>query len=417
MQLTRWIFVVVTVLSSVSILVENCCVVTPGKSSFADQVINIARNFDNRSITIQVRPGNYSATNGSYTNFVNFINVTLALDSEDTRKAIIMCPKIVNDIYSGIGFDNSSNITIVGLDFTGCGPTTAALYIFNSFYIEIINSSFHHNTDNGIRIYLGNYFGIRNCIFYSSVGLQPNLASTLITTNSTGGVGLGAYFINQSDVHLSVENCTFHDNIAYKTADYISKNDRRPFSYIPFGNGGGIYLQLIDVNNLCAKVHRCNFYDNIAIHQGGALSMVTINSDHNVLLVTDCNFIRNRALGRLLRSNNDTINDIDTFINKTKKRFSSFTNSMDRSIENLPISRLSSAGGLGGAIAVSIYETANFNELHVKNSNFSENWALIVGSIAFIVRNSLSGDVDSNTAFITRYVYIFSYFLLFNNAS
>ena len=402
MQLTRWTFVVITVLSTVLMPVENCCVVVPGKSSFADQVINIARNFDNRSITILVHPGNYSATNGSYTNFVNFINVTLKLDSKDAGKATIMCPKIVSSIYSGIGFDNSSNITIVGLDFIGCGPTTAALYIFNSFYIEIINSSFHHNTNNGIQIYLGNYFVLRNCYFYSNVGLQPNLVSTLITTNSTGGVGFGAYFIDQSNVNLLVENCTFQDNIAYKTAEYISNSDGRPFGYIPFGNGGGIYLQVINVNNLFAKVHRCHFYDNIAIHQGGALAMISVNSDHNVLLVTECNFVHNRALGRLLRSSNDTVDNIDTFINKTKKRFSSFANSLDRSIENLPISSFGSAGGLGGAIAVSLYGTANFNELHVKNSNFSENWAIISGTVAFIVRNSLSDDVDSNAAFITR---------------
>ena len=70
--------------------------------------------------------------------------------------------------------------------------------------------------------------------------MQPDPPSNLISTNinSTGGVGLGLFFTDQSDFTVSIENCTFRDNVAYKPANYNSSKDTRPsiwkrWSYLP----------------------------------------------------------------------------------------------------------------------------------------------------------------------------------------
>ena len=393
----------------VTMFTNKSFVVEPGRKSFAEQIMDFAETSDNRSFSVFVRSGVYNATNGNYMNFINFVNVTIAKDPQDTGGDVrIMCPKIGGDIFSGIGFVNSFNISIVELNFMRCGPVTSALYIYNSTNILILDSTFHHNTDNGIQIILGNNIIIKNCYFYSNIGMQPDPAFNLISTNlnSTGGVGLGLYFANQFDVRVSIENCTFKNNIAYKPADYVSSEDRRPFGYTPFGNGGGVYLQLNGVQNLFVNIYNCRFYENFAIHQGGGMVMISIDSNNNTLNISDCQFIGNGALGNLLRSLDDSVDDIDTFINETKMHFTSLIDV----VRNLSARYFAAAGGVGGAISVSLYGRAEFNKLYVRNSCFLHNSAVIAGTISFAVRDSFSSvenGIDSNRAFMYKYVNIY----------
>jgi len=381
------------------------CTATPGNQSFAEQIINCADTFDNRSFTVFMHSGIYNATNGSYMNFINFTNVTITIDPSDTMLDVsIMCPKIGDDIFSGVGFISSSSISIVGLTFMRCGPVTSALYIYNSSDILILDSTFHHNTDNGIQIILGNNITIKNCYFHSNVGIQPDPAFNLISTNinSTGGVGLGLFFTDQSNIRVSIENCTFKDNIAYKPADYVSSEDTRPFGYTPFGNGGGVYLQINRVQSLYVSIFNCQFYENAAIHQGGGVVMISIDSNNNALNISDCLFAGNKALGNLLRSLDDNVTDIDNFINGIKTHFNSLINI----VNNLPVRFFAVAGGVGGAISVSLYGRAEHNKLYVRNSSFSHNFAAIAGTISFAVRDSFSNvknGIDSNRAFIYKY--------------
>ena len=385
---------------------NRSCVVEPGGQSFAEQIIGFAETFDNRSFSVFVRSGIYNATNGSFINFINFVNVTITIDPRDTLGEVsITCPKIGDDIFSGVGFVNSSNISITKLNFMGCGPVTSALYIFNSTDVLILDSTFHHNTDNGIQVILGNNVCIKNCYFYSNVGMQPDPPSNLISTNinSTGGVGLGLFFTDQSDIRVSIENCTFKDNIAYKPADYISSKDTRPFGYTPFGNGGGIYLQLNRVQGLSVNIYNCSFYENFAIHQGGGVVMISIDSNDNALNISDCQFSKNEVLGNLLRSIDDTVDDIDNFIKTIKTKFSSLIDIA----RNLSIGYFARAGGVGSAVSVSLYGRAEFNKLYLRNTCFTHNGAVIAGTISFSVRDSFSSvknGVDSNRAFIYKYV-------------
>ena len=153
----------------------------------------------------------------------------------------------------------------------------------------------------------------------------------------------------------------FKDNIAYKPADYISSKDMRPFGYTPFGNGAGVYLQLNRVQRLSVNIYNCSFYENFAIHQGGGMVMISIDSNNNALNVSDCLFSKNEALGNLLRSIDDTVDNIDSFIKTIKTKFSSLVDIA----RNLSIGYFARAGGVGSAISVSLYGRAEFNKLYI----------------------------------------------------
>ena len=205
------------------------------------------------------------------------------------------------------------------------------------------------------------------------------------------GVGLGMFFEDQRDLKGTIERCHFKDNIAYKSADYDPKNETRPFGFIPFGNGGGIYVQLNRVNNTYIKVSNCNFTNNTAIFQGGALVMLPVNSNNTTLDISQCRFIENRALGISLSSQNDTvdISNVDNFVNKINTEFS--VSLIDtQSLTNLTFSALRSTGGFGGAISVSLFGTVEFNKLCIRDSYFLRNTAYAAGAVGFVVRDPLS---------------------------
>jgi len=232
--------------------------------------------------------------------------------------------------------------------------------------------------------------------------MQPDPPSNLIS-NSTGGVGLGLFFSDQSDVTVSIENCTFRNNVAYKPANYNSSKDTRPFGYTPFGNGGAIYLQLNRVKRVFVNIYNCSFHENFAIHQGGGVVMISIDSNNCTLNISNCQFAKNEVLGNLLRSLDDTVDDIDDFIGKIKMKFSPLINVA----RNLSIGRFATASGIGSAISVSLYRRAESNKLYVDNTHFAHNCATIAGTISFSVRDSFSSvenGVDSNRAFIYKYV-------------
>ena len=160
MQLTTisirrmWIIIIICFLINAPCVImqsdNRSCVVEPRGQSFAEQIISFAEAFNNKSFSVLVQSGIYNATNGSFMNFINFKNVTITTDASGDVN--ITCPKIGDDIFSGVGFVNSLNISIIGLNFMEYGPITSALYIFNSTNFQILDSTFHHNTDNGIQI-------------------------------------------------------------------------------------------------------------------------------------------------------------------------------------------------------------------------------------------------------------------------
>ena len=394
----------------------NCtsykCYVQPGTESFAEQVIEASQRYSNKSFTILVYAGNYNATNGSLINFY-FRNVTIKKHPDNLMPVNIMCPEITFDNINGIGFVDSMNIEISGLNFMGCGVVTSGLYFRNTVNVIVRDSTFHHNSDNGLQVMLGNNFSVINCSFYSNIGLQPDNLSDLITNDvlRIRGVGLGIFFENQTDVRVTIKGCNFTSNIAYKPPDYHTTDETRPYGFIPFGNGGGFYLKLNKVNNSFINISNSSFHNNTAIHQGGAIVMIPIDSVNNTLNIFGCTFVGNKVLGFVLRNFNVIVNKtdastIDNFIDKVNKIFS-ITKLNPDFLRNLSFDRLvmRPTGGSGGAIAVSLYGSVEYNTLRVSTSRFVENGAILAGAIDFVVRDLLSkveNGIDSNQAFIDK---------------
>ena len=385
---------------------QSNCFIEPGTKSFAEQIIEVAINNSNSSFTIVVYGGNYNTTNGSTVNFINFEDVTIR--SYNTTPVNIICPDFTTGkLYNGIGFQHSRAITISGLNFMRCGIVTAGLYFLNSTNVHITDSTFHHNTDCGIRIAFGNNISIIDCNFYYNVGMQPDNLSHLIINDPSKvrGTSIGLFFENQNSTNVWIKRCNFTNNIAYKSADYKESNETRSYSFIPFGSGGGVYLKLSNSNNSYVSISNCGFYNNTVIHQGGAIVMLPVNAINNTLDIYESNFVGNKALGYLLRSRNDTVNrsNVDDFVDKINHEFSVIFDS--RSINNLNSNEITLRGGSGGAIAVSLFGKVEYNTLRIRRSNFSNNIAFTVGGVGFIVRDILSNvknGVNSNHAFFEK---------------
>ena len=382
-----------------------CSVESYKNTSLTEQIIEIGKKYCNKSFTILLYAGNYTTNNGTM-NFINFTNVTMKRQPDNTMPVNIMCPNFTNDIYNGIGFEYSTDIEISGLNFMKCGSITSGLYFRYTKNIIIANSSFHHNSDNGIQIVYGNNITITDCNFYSNIGMQPDNISDLITSGTyTKGAGLGLVFEDQSNISVTISNCNFINNIALKSRDYDLSAEERPYGLIPFGNGGGIYLNLYSVKHLYASVYNCSFKNNACIHQGGAVVMIALNSSDNILNISQCLFTWNKVLSYfLLPQNNITEESIDDFIDEINMNFSS-----DFNISSVydVYGELKSSGGFGGAIGVSLFGSVEHNMLIVSNSQFKCNGAFSAGAIGFVVRDLLANvenGMDSNQVFIHKYV-------------
>lgn len=410
----QWSIFVILVTSFNLILATDCnnqsmCLVRPGIGSFTEQVIEAGRQYSYKSFTILLYAGDYNATTGIIMNFINFTNVTLKNHPDNTMPVNIMCPEFTTTTHNGVGFEHSTDIEISGLNFLKCGPITSGLYFRFSRNIIINNSSFHHNSDNGIQMQYCDNVSITNCNFYSNIGLQPDSISDLITNDTfTRGAGLGFSFEDQRNVSVMISGCNFTNNIAYKNSDYNPSIETRPYGFIPLGNGGGVYLNLHRVSNSYITISNCNFENNTAIHQGGAVVMIPLNSHDNILNISECTFIRNKVLGYFLRSLSDTVNEstdsIDRFVYKINMMFSLAHFDFD-SLQNLTFRTLGSSGGFGGAIAVSLLGSVERNLLFVSKSLFAANVAYFGGAIGFVVRDLLSNvenGIDSNQAFIHK---------------
>ena len=407
---TFFITVVINVVSAVHCTNQSHCYVTPENGSFAEQVIEIAKHHSNGFFTVIVLSGDYVATNGSRMCFVNFENVVFKSYLTDADDVHIQCPELTDTVYNGVCFVNSSNIVVSGISFSRCGTITSGLFFIDSTNILVSYCSFHHNIDSGLEFINGNNITITECKFYYNVGLQPDDTSNLLVqlVNVSHGAGLVLTFKEHNSTSVAIKGCNFTNNIAYKSSDYNSSSDTRPYGVIPFGGGGAIYIYLHQVNSVHLRISDSKFHNNTAIHQGGAIIMLPVNSTNNTLDISRCEFVGNKALGGLLRSHNEAINgtDVDWFVDLVNTKLSM----IDYIINfNDDISFLSFllTGGFGGAIAVGLHGTVERNTLRVKDSLFSNNSAVFSGGgIGFLVRDLLSNvedGVDSNQPIIEKY--------------
>ena len=345
---------------------DSCAVISSNETSIATQVIEIlkAKQQNNDSFTFYIQPGRYSSTNGTQTNFYYFSNITLQNDPELPGEVIIHCPNItdVGD-HNGLGFNHCTDISIIGLTFTECGQKTFGSYYENVSNVNIIDSIFRRNQNNGLGIRSGTNVSIVNCTFERSVGLQNDSTEFLIqqVTKIYGGASLGIALQGTTNTTITVKNCTFRNNLALKRISY-HENESRPYNYIPFGNGGGIYINLNSVSNVRIRIANCHFYNNTALHQGGGIVAYMTASYGNTVEVVDSDFIGNKAIGYPLFDRiKKPILNYDEFIEEINSNFS--TQNFDVSIRD-PLLHVTSktitvTGGFGGALTVNFLGTVN----------------------------------------------------------
>ena len=395
-------------------LSDTYAIIDSTETSLAMQVINIlkATRQNNDSFTFYIHPGTYNATNGTQTEFYYFSNITLQKDPRSSGEVIIQCPNFTDDgDFNSLGFINCSEISIIGLTFTKCGQKSSASYFGNVSNSRIVNSTFHNNRNNGLEIYFGRNISIINCTIESNVGRQNDCIDFLIqqVTNLYGGPGLRIALQDIADTTITVENCTFRNNIALKSISY-DDNDSRPYNYIPFGNGGGIYVNLNNVTNVTIKITNCHFYNNTALHQGGGIVVFMIASHGNRVEVTDCDFIENKAIGYpLLNQIDGPISKFDDkFIAEINRNFSieNFNESIRDVLLHIPSQKIQGAGGFGGAIIVNFFRKCEHNQIFIKRSTFKKNVAIGAAAIGIFMWESLSSitsGINSNRAWFSRY--------------
>ena len=396
-------------------LSDTYAIIDSTETSLAMQVINIlkATRQNNDSFTFYIQPGTYNATNGTQTEFYYFSNITLQKDPRSSGEVIIQCPNFTDDgDFNSLGFINCSEISIIGLIFTKCGQKSSASYFGNVSNSRIVNSTFRNNCNNGLEIYFGRNISIINCTIESNVGRQNDCIDFLIqrVTNLYGGPGLRIALQDIADTTITVENCTFRNNIALKSISYDDNDDSRPYNYIPFGNGGGIYVNLNIVTNVTIKITNCHFYNNTALHHGGGIVVFMIASHGNRVEVTDCDFIENKAIGYPLLNQIDgpILKYDDKFIAEINRNFSieNFNESIRDVLLHIPSQKIQEAGGFGGAIIVNFFRKCEHNQIFIKRSTFKKNVAIgaaAIGIFMWEALSSITSGINSNRAWFSRY--------------
>ena len=393
---------------------DTCAIINSTETSLAVQVTDILKNRPrgNDSFTFYIQPGTYNSTNGTRMVFFNFTNIILQKDPKFSGEVIIQCPNFT-DIgdFNSIGFFNSSDISIIGLTFTKCGQKAFGAYFENVSNVYIVDSNFHRNRNNGLGIRSGTNVSIINCTFESSVGLQNDSINLLVQNVSYifGGAGLGIALQDTINTTITVENCTFRDNVALRSIVDI-ENDSRPYNNIQYGNGGGVYIHMSNVTGVRIQIKNCSFYNNTALHQGGGIVAFMTASRGNRVEVLDCDFIGNKAIGYPLFTHlGRSISDYDNFIAEINSNFSkeNFNVSIRDALIHVPSLRIQETGGFGGAIVVNFFSDCEYNKIFIKRSTFEKNLAIGSAGVGIFMWEALSNiasGVNSNRARISRYV-------------
>ena len=405
---------------------DTCAIINSTETSLAMQVIDLlkTRRQNNDSFTFYIWPGTYNATNGTQSNFCSFINITFQKDPNfSDHEVIIQCPYLT-DIgdHNGLGFINSTDISIIGLTFTKCGQKTFGSYFENVNNLYIIDSVFHHNRNTGLGIRSGVNVSITGCTFESNVGLQNDSIRFLIQQGRSryGGSGLGISLQDTTNTSITVENCTFKSNVALKSISY-DEDDSRPYNDIPFGNGGGIYIILSNAIDVTIRIENCCFYNNTALHQGGGIVTYMTSSSGNIMEVVDCDFIGSKAIGYpLFNQIKRPISDYDKFIEEINTNFSvqNFDVSLRDALLHVPLDTVFMTGGFGAALNVNFLRDCENNRLLIKKCTFKKNVAIGAAGIAIFMRATFSSTrngVNTNRAWISGYAYIWFNLLCLSN--
>lgn len=261
---------------------------------------------------------------GSINNIIDsctFSNLTadnapaIYLDSRDFDPQIYQTASITNCSFSklnSIDFGGGlrtykANYTMDHCTFSECtaAGTGGGLYHSNTFF-EVSNTSF----SNGEAIY-----GAGSASYYSSVGVFNNCQFTNNTSDIGGGgsivgftsdvfyknclfeknnasLGAGLYVITQP-VKAQIDSCVFIENTAEergggfgssKGGTYIIKNSLFKSNVAELGGGVGLGSDPEAVGSF--EIDKCDFFENMASKQGGAINIFDISGSIKSSLIS-----------------------------------------------------------------------------------------------------------------------------------
>ena len=298
---------------------ENCCL--QGETCLT---LNLALNClrqNNRS-TVWIEPGAYhlNATGGGDDNYefnwmqdIAIIALNEVLYLNDAIPVHVICNSVSTDHGAGLTFVNSTNVTIYGIMFDGCGvyhnstsqskiySRSEAFQFFATLYFmlcaDITLEYVHVNGTSGIGVVIYSTVGlnrIQNCNFsHNAVGGDGN---------SPGGGGVYIEFAyclpgqrdhcdestnvpthNTNSALYKIESVTFYKNNAtVNNATELTFILSHLNEHIAFGRGGGlsIFFRGSAFNNTIS-VSNSTFIDNYALWGAGLFVEYQDNSYNN----------------------------------------------------------------------------------------------------------------------------------------
>ena len=198
----------------------------------------------------------------------------------------------------------------------------------------------------------------RNCTFEDNIqGLPtekfmkffpkcyPGQNEQIFFLDSRPAAGALSAYSNIVSLHLLVTDCTFKDNMARPNED-----NTLPRALLSFGHGGAMMLRLVSTSNSLICIKDSEFINNTAEANGGAIQLSMVNNAvYNTAVIRNCQFFENKCT-------------LDTCT--------------------------------GGVIGIDFFQNEAFNEVHVIDSKFTNNWADAGGVVSLVTSTSIHQDED-----------------------
>ena len=263
---------------------------------------------------VYIKPGQYVLSSSVKLIFEEVKNVLLKGDSEGDVD--ITC----EGYMSGLSFINSSNVSIVGISFSGCGMehnSTSLSFPAHDDFLLFFASLYFESCSN-IRldtISVSDSLGIAVQFYYSpnvsiidsnftnnSIGMLHNISGGVyiefpycLPGESCNGTNVPIEHVTNSKYIIS--GCHFTDNVAMSALDSPNRYIF-PVKYfhVAFGHGGGLSVFFKgNSSNSDIAIENCTFTNNEAMYGGGVYIEMQDNSSNNNVIMSGNVFMNNMA--------------------------------------------------------------------------------------------------------------------------
>ena len=281
------------------------------------------------------------------------------------NKAIIKC---TGDV--GLIVTNNSQVYIHNVTFVNCGAWQTTFSINSNISLKIAVHITLSSQVSLLNVNISDSDGIGLSLFNckDKITIEESFFSDNKMKNYSaggGGVYIQQYTLNNSNDSLetsyTISNCHFINNIV-SSSRYMQRNssfqleNTNDESHFPFGNGGGLSVNILAANHIILRINECNFQGNSANQGGGVYVSLLNDSRDNLIEILSSNFDSNECTIQLVPS------------------------------------RIISAGG-GLAVQSTSASPMHNNTCLIKESCFTNNSALYGGGIS--VRINESQNIDS----------------------